>query len=89
MDGSGMPNRRLFVSNLNYNTTWQQLKDHFKQIGPVVYSTVLKVRQAGGGVGCCRLSGTAGGPRAQWGKLALSSVHAGLPFGGWLGTGLL
>ncbi len=28
----GMGNRRLFVSGLNYQTTWQQIKDLFKQV---------------------------------------------------------
>lgn len=34
--------RRVFVSNLNYETTWQQLKDHFKAVAPVVYCSVMK-----------------------------------------------
>lgn len=38
------PGSRLFISNLSYNTTWQQLKDHFKNIGNVVYCTIFKVR---------------------------------------------
>jgi len=34
--------RRVYVGNLSYRTSWQDLKDHFKQIGKVVYSNVLE-----------------------------------------------
>lgn len=37
--------RKVFVSNLNYETTWQQLKDHFKTVGPVTYCTILKDKE--------------------------------------------
>ena len=31
---------KLYVGNLNYQTTWQQLKDHFKDCGKVVRADV-------------------------------------------------
>lgn len=33
--------RRIFVGNLSYRTTWQDLKDHFKDIGQVKFADVL------------------------------------------------
>lgn len=39
--------RRVYVGNLSWTTTWQDLKDHFSQIGPVKYADVL--REAGPG----------------------------------------
>lgn len=39
--------RRVYVGNLAWTTTWQDLKDHFSQIGPVKYADVL--REAGPG----------------------------------------
>ena len=29
---------RVFVSNLSYDTSWQDLKDHFKQAGDVGFA---------------------------------------------------
>eukprot|EP00967_Tisochrysis_lutea_P054888 scaffold68791_cov18-Tisochrysis_lutea.AAC.1 len=40
------PGARLFVSNLSFGTTWQQLKDRFKTLGNVTYCTIFKVRRA-------------------------------------------
>lgn len=34
--------RRLFVSNLDFGTSWQDLKDHFRQVGPVARADVMK-----------------------------------------------
>jgi hypothetical protein len=31
--GGGGSGRKVFVANLNYQTEWQHLKDHFKSIG--------------------------------------------------------
>ena len=31
--GGGGSGRKVFVANLNYQTEWQHLKDHFKGIG--------------------------------------------------------
>ena len=39
--GSGEPGRRIYVGNLSWQTTWQDLKDHFKQAGEVLYADVL------------------------------------------------
>lgn len=39
--GSGEPGRRIYVGNLSWQTTWQELKDHFKQAGEVLYADVL------------------------------------------------
>jgi len=33
---------RLYVGNLPYHTTWQRLKDIFKEVGPVMYADVLR-----------------------------------------------
>ena len=34
--------RRCFVSNLNWRTSWQDLKDKFRDCGEVVYANVVK-----------------------------------------------
>ncbi|KAK2077604.1 hypothetical protein QBZ16_004449 [Prototheca wickerhamii] len=34
--------RRVYVSNLAWRTSWQDLKDHFRTAGEVVYSNVIK-----------------------------------------------
>lgn len=34
--------RRVYVSNLTFETTWQQLKDHFKSAGRVLHADVLE-----------------------------------------------
>jgi RNA recognition motif-containing protein len=39
--GSGEPGRRIYVGNLSWQTSWQELKDHFKQAGEVLYADVL------------------------------------------------
>ncbi|KAL4458907.1 hypothetical protein ABPG75_013772 [Micractinium tetrahymenae] len=33
--------RRVFVGNLSFDTTWQELKDHFKQAGRVAHADIL------------------------------------------------
>jgi RNA recognition motif-containing protein len=33
---------RLYVGNLDYSTSWQDLKDHFKPCGNVVFSDVFR-----------------------------------------------
>lgn len=35
--------RRLYVQNLSFDVSWQDLKDHFRQAGNVVYADVLTV----------------------------------------------
>ena len=40
----GAGGKRVFVNNLAEETTWQALKDYFKQAGPVAHADVLTVR---------------------------------------------
>eukprot|EP00939_MAST-03C_sp_MAST-3C-sp1_P000224 g224.t1 len=37
----GAKSNRVFVGNLSWETTWQQLKDHFKKVGGVAHAEVL------------------------------------------------
>lgn len=46
--------RRVYVNNLSYKTTWQMLKDHFKQIGNVVHAQILQVRVSAAKWPCSR-----------------------------------
>lgn len=41
----------MFVSSLSYNTTWEELKDFFRQAGNVAYATVSE-RPDGSSKGC-------------------------------------
>jgi len=41
--------RRCFISNLQWRTSWQDLKDAFRDCGNVVYANVI--RDEGGGLG--------------------------------------
>jgi len=34
--------KRIYVGNLSWHTSWQSLKDHFRQIGNVVYADVIR-----------------------------------------------
>ena len=47
--------RRVFVGNLSYDTTWADLKDHFKAAGRVAHADILTVRAAehAGCIGGC------------------------------------
>jgi RNA recognition motif-containing protein len=52
--GGGVPGgsgKRVFVSNLAWETSWQDLKDHFKQSGNVVYADVMKSGERSKGCG--------------------------------------
>lgn len=40
MEGTG--GRQVFVGNLPFTTTWQDLKDSFKEYGPVVRAEILE-----------------------------------------------
>eukprot|EP00761_Pharyngomonas_kirbyi_P011535 gb/GECH01011560.1/.p1 GENE.gb/GECH01011560.1/~~gb/GECH01011560.1/.p1 ORF type:complete len:199 (+),score=54.27 gb/GECH01011560.1/:1-597(+) len=42
---------RVFVGNLAWRTTWQDLKDHMRQAGPVAYASVLR-EKSGRSKGC-------------------------------------
>ncbi len=41
--GGGSGGRRVFVNNLSEETTWQSLKEYFKQAGAVAHADVLSV----------------------------------------------
>ena len=41
INGGITRSRRLFVGNLSFATTWQNLKDHFQGHGTVVYSRII------------------------------------------------
>ena len=43
-DGPVSVGKRVYVNNLSHDTTWQILKDHFRQAGNVVHAAVLTVR---------------------------------------------
>merc|ERR1712087_329858 len=47
----GVTGKRVFVSNLAWETSWQDLKDHFKQSGNVVYADVMKSGERSKGCG--------------------------------------
>ena len=48
--------KRIFVSNLAWETSWQDLKDHFKQAGNVVYADVLRDGDRSKGCGIVEFS---------------------------------
>jgi hypothetical protein len=43
-DGQVAVGKRVYVNNLSQDTSWQALKDHFRQAGNVVHAAVLAVR---------------------------------------------
>jgi len=51
-DGHVTVGRRCYVGNLSFRTTWQDLKDHFRQVGNVVYTKVLTDESSGQSKGC-------------------------------------
>jgi len=44
--------RRVYVSNLSWETTWQDLKDHFRNAGQVVFADVMKETGSDRSKGC-------------------------------------
>jgi RNA recognition motif-containing protein len=44
--------RRIYVGNLAWQVSWQDLKDHFRQIGEVIYADVMKERNSDRSRGC-------------------------------------
>lgn len=42
------PSCKVYVGQLPYSTTWQDLKDHFMQVGTVVYTKILVDKAKGG-----------------------------------------
>ena len=39
-----LDSKKVFVGNLSWETTWQQLKDHMRKVGNIVHADVLKRR---------------------------------------------
>eukprot|EP00811_Abedinium_folium_P006455 NODE_15949_length_1020_cov_5.723404.p2 GENE.NODE_15949_length_1020_cov_5.723404~~NODE_15949_length_1020_cov_5.723404.p2 ORF type:complete len:104 (-),score=35.31 NODE_15949_length_1020_cov_5.723404:278-589(-) len=64
MDGDVVVAKRVYVNNLPYTTTWQDLKDHFQKAGKVVYTTVLG-ESKGQSKGCGIVEFTAPGEAAK------------------------
>eukprot|EP00667_Euglena_gracilis_P026068 EG_transcript_31056 len=53
LNGPREVGRRLYVGNLSYKTTWQDLKDHMKKAGDVLHADILldrTDRPSGGGI---------------------------------------
>ena len=50
--GGLMIGRRVFVNNLSWECTWQDLKDHFGQVGTVLYADVLVDDRTNRSKGC-------------------------------------
>ena len=50
--GSVTVGRRLYVANISWETSWQDLKDHFRQAGNVVYSDIMIDAGSGRSKGC-------------------------------------
>ena len=51
--GRGSNSKRVFVGNLSWDVSWQDLKDHMRKAGDVVHADVLKRRDgksSGGGI---------------------------------------
>lgn len=48
---SKAPDCKVFVGHLPYSTTWQDLKDHFGQVGTVTYTKILMEKDKGQGKG--------------------------------------
>lgn len=46
-----MPSNRVYVGNLSWSTSWQDLKDHMRDVGDVQYAKVLQDRD-GRSKGC-------------------------------------
>jgi hypothetical protein len=39
--GGGSGSRRVYVGNLDWSVSWQDLKDHFRECGEVIYADVM------------------------------------------------
>ena len=62
--------RRVFVGNLSWQTSWQDLKDHFRQCGTVVHASVMEERP-GRSKGC----GIVEFESADEAALAIETLH--------------
>ncbi|KAK3253069.1 hypothetical protein CYMTET_37661 [Cymbomonas tetramitiformis] len=51
-EGVATVGRRVYVMNLSWDTTWQSLKDHFRNCGNVIYADVMNESGSGRSKGC-------------------------------------
>lgn len=59
-DGSPSSNTRLIVRGIPLGIAWQELKDHFKQVGPVAFGDIQGGKGSKGGKGKGKDSGKGG-----------------------------
>ena len=69
---TGIQSRRLYVGNLSYDVSWQDLKDHFKQCGSVVRADVME--EPGGRSKGCGLIEYATAEQAQLAMVTLKDT---------------
>lgn len=48
--------KRCFISNLSFKTSWQDLKDKFREVGNVVYANVTRDENGEGSARSARLT---------------------------------
>ena len=48
--------KRCFISNLSFKTSWQDLKDKFREVGNVVYANVTRDENGEGSAWFARLA---------------------------------
>ena len=60
----------VYVGNLSWSVTWQDLKDHFKQVGNVLHADVM-MRQDGKSQGCGLVSFAS----AKDARKAINTLH--------------
>lgn len=68
--GPGDANRRVFVGNLSFHTSWQELKDHMRSAGEVTHAQVLT-----GGDGRSKGCGIVEFAAAQDAANAIATLH--------------
>lgn len=49
--GTAPSGRRVYVGNLEFSVTWQEVKDHFRQVGDVIHAKLME-RGDGSSKGC-------------------------------------
>jgi RNA recognition motif-containing protein len=72
-DGTIRVGRRVYVGNLSWKTTWQVLKDHFRNCGTVVYADVM--REGGGETGRSRGCGIVEFDQAEEAAAAINTLN--------------
>ncbi len=70
--GKGQANAQLFVGNLSYDTTWKELKDHFRQCGDVERAEVMEMPD---GTGRSKGWGTIKYARARDASVAINKLN--------------